>query len=490
MGNQTWTTKEEKTLIGIFADPLNKASIQQIADFFNRSKKAVERKKEKMKLGSSRRNIRHPKPHLHYPVPQPGKSLNPNQTQKVKDQKQNPVLEYSKRKSTRNWTPREDQFLIQNYDKRSIKEIAEAIGKTKESVHNRKNILRRKGIPEVQGPPIKDKNAYQRNNGIIQNNQFIIQNYDKLSIKEIAEALGKSKATIFNRIQSLRKKNVKEVLGSPKRDQNAYQRKHNWTPEEDQFIIQNYYKLPIIKIGEALGKTRMATYGRVRTLREKGAKELQNPKRHCHTQSLTTENEEFLLQNYGKIPTTELAKKLGKTVSYIYNRIQTIRKKGTTTTSSENTTNIPKCKSFYMDEEKFELLHNYMLECETLEEVAQKLECRVFPLQTWLYKNKYTASPDLWRKRFPQSQADKPSRGLLNAVITSAKMLCLLKDPRSIKELKTLKKQTIRLQAHFPQEISKTIALLEKTIKHLHQPKAEMETEHIILHAERTKHQH
>lgn len=72
---KAWMTNEEETLLKIFSDPLNKMSILEIALLLGRSKKAVERKKEKMMLGSSRRNIHRPKAHLTYPEKNPGASL-------------------------------------------------------------------------------------------------------------------------------------------------------------------------------------------------------------------------------------------------------------------------------------------------------------------------------------------------------------------------------------------------------------------------------
>lgn len=70
-----WTPNEEDILKRIFSDPLNKMGLNDIAQLLSRSKKAVERKKEKMLLGSSRQRGRKPKSHLTYPERNPGASL-------------------------------------------------------------------------------------------------------------------------------------------------------------------------------------------------------------------------------------------------------------------------------------------------------------------------------------------------------------------------------------------------------------------------------
>lgn len=102
---KSWTPGEEHVLTSIYSDPLNKMSIEDIAKLFGRSKKSIERKKEKMKLGSSRKNILRPKPHLTYPERKPGASLHLVPAYSLLEDKKNslqpflPFLEHSKRNS-------------------------------------------------------------------------------------------------------------------------------------------------------------------------------------------------------------------------------------------------------------------------------------------------------------------------------------------------------------------------------------------------------
>lgn len=70
-----WGEKEKEILKKIFSDPLNKMGIKDIASLLGRSEKSIERKKEKMHLGSSRQTGRTQKSHLTYPETTPGASF-------------------------------------------------------------------------------------------------------------------------------------------------------------------------------------------------------------------------------------------------------------------------------------------------------------------------------------------------------------------------------------------------------------------------------
>ena len=79
--------------------------------------------------------------------------------------------------------------------------------------------------------------------------EFIKVHLLDMTIKEIADALGRNYYTIYN----LNKKA-------------GIERNHFFTPQEDAYIRQNYSKMPVERIGTKLGVSAMSIYNRARKL--------------------------------------------------------------------------------------------------------------------------------------------------------------------------------------------------------------------------------
>lgn len=75
--------------------------------------------------------------------------------------------------------------------------------------------------------------------------EFIKENYDKMSVKEIAEHLGRTQKAIRNRMEILH-------ISLSTLERNA---PHKWTDYEISFIRDNFETLSDAKIGKALGLT-------------------------------------------------------------------------------------------------------------------------------------------------------------------------------------------------------------------------------------------
>ena len=191
------------------------------------------------------------------------------------------------RRNYKFWTEEEKKFLLENIDKLSLDEIAKRLGRSRESVKRMKNKL---GIHAVRKWTQEEV-------------AFLIDNYSKMTTQEIAEKLGRS-------IDSVRGKIL--LLGLRKRskprpqDMRRIQRK--WTKEEIEFLKKNASKMTLYELGEKLGRSRESVRWKARELglKVKSEQPLWEPW-----------EKEFLKKRAHKYTVNELAEILGRTKSSV-----------------------------------------------------------------------------------------------------------------------------------------------------------------------------
>ena len=136
---------------------------------------------------------------------------------------------------------------------------------------------------------IHDYKAWTR-----QDEQFLKDNYDTMSIGILARRLGRTRSATINRINKLNlRKKPKELKNQSK----------TWTKDDDKFLKNNYGKLINEEIAKRLGRTEKAIQLRVSKMGLRKNK----------SRKWTKEEDEFLKSNYGKLINKEIAKKLGRT---------------------------------------------------------------------------------------------------------------------------------------------------------------------------------
>lgn len=135
----------------------------------------------------------------------------------------------------RRWTKDELEYLTKHYGKKPVGEIAEVLGRTVSSV-------------QTKGPEI-GLNA-QTDRWAEGEEQFLRENYLSLGAEECARRLGRTKAAVHGKI---RKGDGGRASIGPRIE---------WTETELDFLRENYQRLSMEELSEHLGRTRGAVYAR------------------------------------------------------------------------------------------------------------------------------------------------------------------------------------------------------------------------------------
>lgn len=162
------------------------------------------------------------------------------------------------------YTDEEIQYIIDNYQTSTNKEIAKALNKKVSSITH---AARMNGLIKQPHKEWTDEE-----------NTFLKENFETMTTKELAKALGRTKPSIDAQ---------KGRLGLSKLE--------FWTKEEEQFLIENYLSMEHKEIGKILNKTRAAVT----------AKCFDMDLVKC--ENWTQKDIDFLKENYQTISTKELA---------------------------------------------------------------------------------------------------------------------------------------------------------------------------------------
>ena len=217
------------------------------------------------------------------------------------------------------WTQEEYEYLRQNYGTKSLEEIAEYLGRPKCSCNSKASYL---GITKKKILWTEEEDEYLR------------QNYGTKSLEEIAEYLGRSKNACHSR--------AKNMLGIDK----EYMKP--WTQEDNEYLRQNYLTKTLKEIAEYLGRTEAACVAR--------AGKLGIVKKSAQW---TQEEDEFLKQNYATKSVKEIAEYLRRTEAACRLRANSILG-----------LNKKRIRSWTQEEYKY-LMQNYHIK--TVKEIAEHL---------------------------------------------------------------------------------------------------------------------
>lgn len=141
----------------------------------------------------------------------------------------------------RNWTEEEVEFLKENHETLRIKQIAEKLGRSEDAV---------RGRAKFQGL-IKSKKWTDDEDIYLE--YFIYENDAK--IQEAAIFLNRTVKAIYTRLVILRKNN----------NLVCYARK-KWTKDEKEYIKKNYLAISVKNMAERLGRTESAVAYQMRQL--------------------------------------------------------------------------------------------------------------------------------------------------------------------------------------------------------------------------------
>lgn len=112
------------------------------------------------------------------------------------------------------WTPEEERFLYNNYETRPLEEWAKRYGTTKKAISNKMSKLRKlfakeeisKEEEESEVEVMELEKRLAPKQWTPQEEEFLFNNYKKYSVEEWAKRFGVTKKAIINKMSSLRAK--------------------------------------------------------------------------------------------------------------------------------------------------------------------------------------------------------------------------------------------------------------------------------------------
>lgn len=193
------------------------------------------------------------------------------------------------------WAPEADAFLHTNYGVVRTREIAGTLQRTVNAVHDRAHILRLTRRT-VRGP----NRAWS-----VQDEQYVLANYGKVSREEIAKWLNRTPAAVSCR------------TGSPRWGPASQRRlRRDWNPMEDAVLRERYGKSPIETVVRATGRTISSVHCRAHKLG------LARPTSMSSRRAWAIDEDNLLRRIYGKISPSEIARKIGRTRPSVYHRAE------------------------------------------------------------------------------------------------------------------------------------------------------------------------
>lgn len=145
------------------------------------------------------------------------------------------------------WTDEQIQYVKANYGRVSAQEMSRVLGKSKAAIHTKAS----------QDLGLRDPNwgAYE---WTAEEDQYLLDNYPAKKQKEIAQQLGRSVAQVTRRL--------KLQIGSDKNLSADAYKKGKWTPEEDQYLLDQWPTRSTAFIAIALNRKRYRVKERAKAL--------------------------------------------------------------------------------------------------------------------------------------------------------------------------------------------------------------------------------
>ena len=233
----------------------------------------------------------------------------------------------SKRRSYIKWTEEEVNFLKENYSNSDVKTIASVVGRTNDCVYAKASEL---GLKRPNVEEQRKKAARRKINLInckaprwtMEEIQFLKDNENKLTLQQIADQLGKSlnavncKRMSIKRVKSLRVTPVVDKVETENLTENHFK---VWSKKDEQYLKENYGTLPVSEIARNLKRTEDAIKGRAYALGLVDEK--------ITRAKWTKEEISFLKKSINKKTNEEMAQYLGRSVASVAAKLSELKLK-------------------------------------------------------------------------------------------------------------------------------------------------------------------
>ncbi len=177
------------------------------------------------------------------------------------------------------WTPEDEAFLVANYDKMQIDELAKIFGVTKKAVRVKYGKLRdrpdfemiAKHAPQAPPAPTQGQQPRGPRKWTEDDERYLLANYNTMSLDELATHFGVTKKAV--RVKYGKIKHKASELVPDKGVSEAEQLQvgpHRWTEEDEKYLISNYEELGPEVLAQHFGvssKAVKAKYGKIRDRR-------------------------------------------------------------------------------------------------------------------------------------------------------------------------------------------------------------------------------
>ena len=171
------------------------------------------------------------------------------------------------------WTPEEVQLLKDSYLNESVADIAETLGRTKDSVYFKASTLNLYRRKETK---LKKKRVTLRKNAQLprwsnEEINFLLANESKMTPTQIAKKLGRSYNAVVIKRASLHSRGIKvsKSVTTPIKETPITEpkmSKSSWTVKEEDTLRNLYDKMSLTEIASQLGRTESAVKSRAYAL--------------------------------------------------------------------------------------------------------------------------------------------------------------------------------------------------------------------------------
>ncbi|MBD3166351.1 hypothetical protein GF324_07125 [bacterium] len=176
------------------------------------------------------------------------------------------------------WTPEDEAFLVANYEKMQIEELAKIFGVTKKAVRVKYGKLRdrpdfeqiAKHAPQAPPTPTTGQQPRGPRKWTEDDERYLLANYNTMSLDELARHFGVTKKAVRVKYGKIKHKAAELVPDKGVSEAEQLQvGPHKWTDEDEKFLLSNYEELGPDALAEHFGVTRKAVQAKYGKIREK-----------------------------------------------------------------------------------------------------------------------------------------------------------------------------------------------------------------------------
>lgn len=117
------------------------------------------------------------------------------------------------------------------------------------------------------------------------------------------------------------------------------------------------------------------------------------------------------------------------------------------------------------EENDYEDLHNALLECGSLQNVAKTLGRSIKAVQQKCYQLKIPCTPEKYREKFPASPATPPKE-VLHITLLTYKAVIQLPETKTVGVLQKIERKLTELSQFWPKECKAPLAKIKKAISY------------------------